>query len=141
MSTAQEILLKNHGLRVTEQRKEILNAFSKVNQPLPYSDLKNLLPKAFDRITIYRTLKSFEEQGLVHTINDDAGTVFYALCRHDHDHEHDHSRGEHAHFKCSKCQRIECIDHIDGIDTKLPNGYTTESISVLVRGVCSRCKS
>ena len=43
-----------------------------------------MLEKAFpraDRITIYRTLKTFEEKGIVHGIEEGTTEVKYALCQ------------------------------------------------------------
>ncbi|MEY3321815.1 MAG: hypothetical protein RLZZ417_1398, partial [Bacteroidota bacterium] len=58
-------LLKKHDLRLTQVRKEVLSVFLIKEQALSQSDIENDLGKT-DRITLYRTLRSFEDNGLIH---------------------------------------------------------------------------
>ena len=46
------------------------------------SDIENAFEKA-DRTTLYRTIKTFEEKGYVHQIDDGTGITKYALCEKD----------------------------------------------------------
>ena len=70
MSNANSIL-KEHNLKSTESRLTILAIFKKNMHALSYNDIESLLTVKLDRVTVYRTLKSFEENGLIHQIYDD----------------------------------------------------------------------
>jgi Fur family ferric uptake transcriptional regulator len=131
-------ILQDHQLRITNCRKEVLRTFIEKSSALSHSDLEEVLNDAFDRVTIYRTLKTFLDTDLIHKVLDDSGATKYALCAHEHgkDHSHDH---EHVHFKCEACGRTICIDEISLPKIKLPEGYVNKEVNLLVTGVCNKC--
>lgn len=131
-------ILKDHQLRITSCRKEVLRTFIEKKSALSHSDLEDILKEAFDRVTIYRTLKTFLETDLIHKVLDDSGATKYALCAHGHKgtHSHDH---EHVHFKCESCGRTICIDEVSLPKIKLPDGYVNKEVNLLVTGICSQC--
>lgn len=132
-----EHILKNHHLRITQVRLEILQYFQENNNALSHADLETLFDKKFDRVTIYRTLTSFLEKGLLHKIPDDSGTAKYGLCLHQGvTHTHD---DEHVHFKCRKCEKIECLHTIDIPKLVLPKKYKMETANLLIEGTCAVC--
>lgn len=131
-----EAVLKKHGLRLTQFRAQIWEIFNKNGFALSLQDLENQLG-TFDRITLYRTLKSFEEKGLIHKLADAGGGSKYALCegKCDEDHHHDH----HVHFHCEKCDKSFCIDEVSVPAVNVPEGYTMTSRDMMVKGVCKEC--
>lgn len=88
-----------------------------------------------DRVTIYRTLKTFDEKGLVHAIDDGSGVQKYALC---HDCSEDHN-DLHIHFNCSVCEETFCLPHSKIPDIVLPPGFQKEEVQLTVKGVCDQC--
>ncbi|WP_200859818.1 Fur family transcriptional regulator [Winogradskyella psychrotolerans] len=103
-------ILKDNNLRVTSCRRDVLSTFLNRKIALSHADLEDALKDNFDRVTIYRTLKTFLENDLVHKVLDDTGAAKYALCNHSSDvPHHDH---EHVHFKCEKCGNTSCLDEI-----------------------------
>lgn len=130
-------LLKEHNLRHTSGRATILQLFTENQKALTHADVESALPENFDRVTIYRTLKSFVEKGLIHKIADLDGVSKYALCNHNcSEHEHDHN---HVHFKCDKCGKTTCIDDVPIPQVSLPEGYSSSEMSLLVEGQCPEC--
>lgn len=130
-------LLKEHNLRHTSGRETILGVFAKNNAALSHSDIEIHLPENFDRVTIYRTLKSFVEKGLIHKIADTDGITKYALCNHEcSTKEHNH---DHIHFKCEKCGDTTCIDSVAIPEFALPKGYVPSEVNLLVQGNCPKC--
>lgn len=110
-----------------------------LNNPhaLSYADIEKEAGSAFDRVTVYRTLKSFLDKGIIHKILDDNGGLKYGLCSEycsEAQHKHDH-----VHFKCSKCGQTSCLDGVDIPEIELPNGYKPEEVNLLIQGVCSDC--
>jgi len=131
-------LLKGHKLRTTACRREILHLFIEGQHALTHADLEKAVSTDFDRVTVYRTLKSFEEHGLVHKVLDDSGSTKYALCTHDcnvGDHQHNH-----VHFKCTNCQQTVCLDGVQVPEVTLPSGYAQEVSDLLIQGVCPDCR-
>ena len=58
-------LLKNHHLRITDCRIDVLEKFYSTDHALSFKDLEDEL-KDYDRVTLYRTLNSFIDQGLLY---------------------------------------------------------------------------
>jgi Fur family transcriptional regulator, ferric uptake regulator len=134
MNTALSIL-KHHKLRITDCRLEIIREFLDKQVALAHSDLEESLNSQFDRVTIYRTLKTFLDQDLIHKVLDDSGATKYALCTHEET-NHNH---EHVHFKCTKCGETTCLDAIALPKISLPKGFKKEEMSLLVQGTCNKC--
>jgi Fur family transcriptional regulator, ferric uptake regulator len=130
-------ILQGHHLRVTDCRLEIISEFLDKNIALSHSDLEESLKENFDRVTIYRTLKTFLEKDLIHKVLDDGGATKYALCAHGES-EHDHSH-EHVHFKCEICGETTCLEDISLPQVRLPKGFEKKEMSLLVQGICDKC--
>lgn len=135
MSEKTAEILKNNKLRVTSCRRDVLKTFLQKQVALSHSDLEDDLKENYDRVTIYRTLKTFLDSDLIHKVLDDSGATKYALCLHDVQ-NHDH---EHVHFKCVKCGQTNCIDEVSLPVIKLPDGYISQEMNLLVQGVCKNC--
>jgi Fur family transcriptional regulator, ferric uptake regulator len=132
-------LLKDYDLRHTECREEILDIFMSKSHALAHGDVESQLPARFDRVTVYRTLKTFVEKGLIHKVLDDEGGTKYALCKdncHGHDHQHHH---DHVHFKCNDCGLTTCLENVSIPTLILPEGYKRLETNLLVQGVCNKC--
>ncbi len=130
-------ILKDFNLRHTDTRESILNAFLIKPLALSHADIEQILVNGFDRVTIYRTLKTFTDKGILHKILDDEGGVKYALCDHNCTTEKHHH--DHVHFKCNECNQTTCLDHTHIPDLKMPEGYKKSEINMLVLGVCPNC--
>jgi len=135
---AQELesLLKKHGLRRTDIRLQILGAFRHQEKAYSQQDLQNAVGE-IDRVTLYRTLRSFEEKGLIHRAIDGTDQAKYALCQDDctvHEHQDDH-----AHFHCTSCGKTICIDDIQVPPISLPRDYQLQESQLVLRGLCDSC--
>ena len=110
MSTTEEHL-KEHDLRVTQVRKKLYDYFKEVNSAVSHSELELIFSNDFDRVTIYRTLNSFMDKGILHKIPNDSGSAKYALCKEDC--STGHHIDNHVHFKCGKCERLICLHDLE----------------------------
>lgn len=138
MNQASNRLLKTFRLRSTPTRQEILRLFLKKEHALSHSDIESEIPDDIDRVTVYRTLKTFFDRGLIHKVLDDGGSLKYALCTEtctDTEHRHDH-----VHFKCTKCGQTNCL-HVDIPAIKLPKGYVPREVNLLIQGICESCSA
>ena len=128
-------LLKSHHLRVTECRIETLRFLQESDGAVSSRTLEEQFP-TYDRVTLYRTIQSFEEKGLIHSIPDSSGVARYAYCKDQcSPGHHQHS---HIHFKCKNCGTIECINSTLVQTVNIP-GYSIEGIETIATGVCSKC--
>src|SRR5215210_5463635 len=91
-------ILKRSQLSVTESRRKILELFQYNNGALAHADIEKKTGEHFDRVTIYRTLQTFVEKGIIHTIPTADNSVLYALCKDSCTAGHHHVN--HVHFIC-----------------------------------------
>ena len=131
-------VLKNNKLSVTESRKRILGLFFINKGALSHGDIEKKEGDRFDRVTIYRTLQTFVDKGVIHAIPTSDNSILYALCKDDcrEGHHHDH----HVHFICTRCNKTFCLDDVVTPRVKLPQGYEASQVEVVVEGVCKDCR-
>ncbi|MBL7738359.1 MAG: transcriptional repressor [Chitinophagaceae bacterium] len=137
MSEAIKEILKKNSLSVTGSREKILSLFLKQKGALAHGDIEKRAGERFDRVTVYRTLQTFVEKGIIHAIPTADNSIRYALCKDDCSggHHHDH----HIHFQCTRCGNTYCLDDVVTPDIKLPKGYLSSHIEVVVEGTCKTC--
>jgi Fur family ferric uptake transcriptional regulator len=129
-------ILSDYELKATPCRNEVLTLFLNKPQALGQSDIEKEVDTSHDRVTVYRTLKTFLDKGLIHKVLDDAGITKYALCNECAENAHNH---EHVHFKCEICGQTSCLDKIAIPAVSLPKGYKIIEKNLLIQGVCSKC--
>jgi Fur family ferric uptake transcriptional regulator len=138
MDTEVLSILKKNQLSVTEGRKKILELFYKSDGALAHADIEKNTEAAFDRVTVYRTLQTFVDKGIIHHIPTTDNSILYALCKDDCEegHHHDH----HVHFICDNCHKTICLEDVTVPDVKLPKGFKPKHAEMVVTGVCDDCR-
>ena len=134
VNTRLNEILKRKHLSVTDSRKKILSLFLNSNDALAHGDIEIKAGEKFDRVTVYRTLQTFVEKGIVHTIPTADNSIRYALCK---DCEEGHHHDDHVHFVCTRCQKTICLDDIISPNIQLPEGYVANNVQVVINGVCA----
>lgn len=137
MIIATEEILKKNQLSITESRKKILELFYKSKGALAHADIEKQTGTNFDRVTVYRTLLTFVEKGIIHTIPTTDNSVLYALCKNDCTEGHHHDN--HVHFICDLCNTTYCLDNVNVPKLNLPKGFKDEQVNMIVSGVCASC--
>jgi Fur family ferric uptake transcriptional regulator len=131
-------ILEQKAVRITAMRQLLLEFFVEENKAFGLGELEKAFPKS-DRITMYRTLKTFEENGILHSIKGEGDEAKYALCN-----EHCspvHHIDQHPHFQCQKCKQVTCIDSLLIPAMELPNEYIQEEVSMMIKGICPDCQT
>lgn len=132
-------ILKKNGLSITAGRKKILDLFLDSNGALAHADIEKNTAVSFDRVTVYRTLQTFTDNGIIHQIPTTDNTILYALCKDNCEAGHHHD--EHVHFICVDCDKTICMDEVIVPSVKLPKGFTPVQSAMIVKGVCIECKN
>lgn len=131
-----EARLLEGGVRPTAMRLLISKFMLQQDTAVALTDIENAFAKV-ERTTIYRTIKTFEEKGIVHQIDDGTGIQKYALC--EKGCKCDIVRDLHLHFHCSNCNQTVCLTNYKLPHINLPQGYSAEDISLVVTGICKKC--
>src|SRR5687768_4931602 len=131
-------ILRNNNLSVTESRKKIIQLFLEQPGALAHGDIERKAGEKFDRVTVYRTLQTFVDKGIIHAIPTADNSIRYALCKDEcaEGHHQDH----HIHFVCDNCGNTYCLDDVVTPEINLPKGYIARHSEVVVNGICKDCK-
>ena len=133
-----EYTLKDKQIRPTAMRLLVLETLQKQKAAVSLLDLEAAFERA-DRITLFRTLKTFEEKGLIHRIEDGSGSAKFALCADACKEGHHHDL--HVHFFCNRCQETYCLPKSKIPDISLPHSFKPEEVQLLVKGICGSCSA
>jgi len=129
-------MLEGNGVRPTAMRILIYRYMAQKDVALALTDIEKAFAKA-ERTTLYRTIKTFEEKGIVHHIEDGTGVPKYALCEPGCNCELDQDL--HLHFHCTNCDETVCLTEHKIPHINLPLGYIAENANLVVTGICEKC--
>ena len=129
-------LLKQSGLRRTTARELILQFLEDAGHPLSHQGILQHFKgmESLDRVTVYRTLETLLEAGLLHRIQGMDGA--WRFCRHKSEGK---CGGNHIHFLCFKCDRMSCLPEQPLPWVSAPAGAVIHSKQLLVHGICAKC--
>lgn len=128
----QKLLQKNTN--PTSMRILVYDFLEQQQTAMSLSEIESHFYKA-DRVTIYRTLKTFEEKGIVHSIQENT-TTKYILC-HDECDEQTH-KDRHLHFYCKICKQTTCKEDFV-IPQNETRDYRIDEIKLFGKGICENC--
>src|SRR6266513_1497869 len=138
MAHKTDDILRNNHLSITDSRKKILSLFLRRQGALAHRDIGEKAGEKFDRVTVYRTLQTFSEKGIIHTIPTTDNSIRYALCKEECSEGHHHDN--HVHFICQECGQTLCLDEIQIPGIKLPKNFSINSTELVVKGICGDCR-
>ncbi len=134
-TTAFEEACRRHGLKMTAQRIEVFRAVMTAPDHPSVEQIHSVVRRRLPSIsldTVYRTVDTFEEIGLVTRLTGADGRFRF-----------DSNLEQHQHLVCVRCQRIEDI-HWSGLETLAPprpTGWSRVAVGhVELRGLCSSCR-
>lgn len=131
-------ILKRNQLSVTAGRMRILELFLNSPGALSHADIEKNTGAVFDRVTVYRTLQTFVDKGIIHHIPTTDNSILYALCKDNCEAGHHHDN--HVHFVCNNCSNTICLDEVTVPQVKLPKGFRPNHTEMVVKGICGDCR-
>lgn len=133
--SAIEAALRGAGLNVTPQRYAVMEHLHKKQGHLTAeqirADLNRRFPRA-SRATVYNTLNTLRDAGLVRELYLGDGVARY-----------DPIRDPHHHFICTRCGGLQDLPFAAFGELPrqpLPPGYRIEQWEVVLRGLCPACR-
>lgn len=131
-------LLRSSKLRSTPSRLAVLEYLSNQTHPISHAEISDaLVPLGYDKSTLYRVLVELAETGILSRI--DAGDHSW---RFEIRGKGSHSPGEHPHFVCDDCGRVECLteEEVNFSKTKKPrSGKSRQIREIFLKGTCEDC--
>jgi len=129
--------LLSKKIKPTPMRQLVLKVLLNENTALSLSEIEQKFDKV-DKSTIYRTLQTFQEHYLVHSIEDGSGSLRYALCEDNCTCEPHHL---HFHFLCIRCNKTFCLTEFPVHIPKLSKDYNILSANFVIKGICPHCNN
>ena len=129
-----EEILKQHEKRATEKRVALLKILMDSSKAFTLSGIEKQLTIPIDRVTIYRTLHSYEMMGLVTKMVDHKGTCIYMYNHEAHSNSH-----VHPHLRCKVCEKVVCLPCLPSEYTNKLVKHEIEEMYFLMEGICSKC--
>lgn len=126
-------ILHAHNLKRTSCREGILAVIMKSDRALSENEIRERLQGNYDRTTFYRSFNTLEENHILHKIVVDSQVVKYAFVN--------PSMDLHAHFYCTECRTVRCLEAVTFRKPALPDGYSGYGTEVLIKGRCSSCNN
>jgi Fur family ferric uptake transcriptional regulator len=130
--------MREFGLRCTAARLAVLGELQRSTSPLSHAEVaRALAPLELDRATVYRNLMELSESGLVSRLELGDHVWRFELRKNDQGDQTDH-----AHFLCTECGEVSCLDDVEVRVTRgrrrkqTAVGNVTE---ILLKGRCARC--
>lgn len=132
-------ILQNAGIRPSVQRLAIYGCLCMMKNHPTADMVHQALEKSYptlSRTTCYNTLKLFEKQKIIQSVQIEDEAVRY-----------DADTTEHFHFKCTGCQNVFDIQLADGtvyedtIHRNIPDGFSPAKIQTNIWGLCPNCKN
>ena len=128
-------MLKKAGLRKTLPRVEILKVLINAKEPVTQQQISQVLSDySPNKVTVYRTLECFLENGIVHKAFVKDRTAYFEL-------GHNCSEKQcHPHFTCKNCHRTHCLTNVKMPMAKIEEaGFSIEHQKVELDGLCPKC--
>lgn len=132
--------LSDKGIRLTKQRRILIELIESTDQHLHPSDLLYQAREKgvkLDRTTVYRTLTMLKELGLVEELD------LLHLNGHEHYYEVRHDRG-HIHIGCISCGKIlefhtDCLPELCA-EIQQKTGFIIKTVRTEVAAICPDCQ-
>ena len=128
---ARKLLEETSG-RITKPRLEVLTTLCSNKRAISHADLQKILPK-HDRVSLYRVLHWLIDEKLIESVAGEDGVRRFIA--------HDPNEEPHPHFHCRSCGLTTCFHAITINQTNTEPDYDIERVSVVVSGLCPKCKT
>lgn len=131
-----EVVLKEKGYKLTEQRHLIIEVFNENPGHYTAQEVFDLVREKFKGInfsTIYRNLELLSTVGIINKLNFESGISHYELC----------GLAHHHHIICKKCGETKEIDICPyanlGEEQLKAIGFNATDHKFEIYGYCSKC--
>lgn len=128
-------ILKQNGLKTTQNRKDILVVLLQSKKAFSLLDLENLLGKKHDRSSIFRSLQVFVENRILEKFTNSNGVSVYTIETDKND------INNHSHFKCNDCETIISLPKLPETYLAILGNNKIEITNLLLEGSCEQCQN
>lgn len=123
------------GIKATRQRRAIIEILQLAEEPLSADEIYTRIPRDVEvnYSTVYRTLSTLADRGVLIKVGEAGGKIFYLLRNHTHNH----------HLVCTGCQKLIEISEcpIEGLSRQIAQntGFVITGHHLELTGICPEC--
>ena len=124
-------LLNEKSLKTTPQRMAMLDILEKRGHA-DVEDIYGEIKKEFVSIslaTVYKNINTMMDAGIIQEIKIPHKKSKYEITKH-----------KHSHFICEKCGELYDIDIPKKLEIDLPQGFEPKESTLMISGICPKCK-
>ena len=131
-------VLAKHSISRTKFRTDLLNLFYTSKVSLSIKDIMTYFNNSINKVTVYRSLESFEKKGLIHQVPGHNNLKRYSLCSIEECAENIHNHN-HGHFICNACNKTFCLEEMRAPEITCIKGFYVEEVKLVAEGYCQDC--
>lgn len=129
-------IMEEAGVKPTSIRILVYKTISTLNNTFNLNDIETLLPSV-DKSSIFRVLRTFHKNNLIHSIDDGSGSQKYCFC---HKYGSCKTEDRHCHFYCETCKKTYCFENDLIPSIVIPNNFKVKEINYIIKGICPECR-
>jgi Fur family ferric uptake transcriptional regulator len=122
-------------VRMTAQRKAILDAFDHAQRPLAPGEIHTMAERDVPQLglsTVYRTVRMLADAGMLAAVEIPGEPPRYEL--------NAVAAHHHHHFHCRTCDRVFDVDACPpGLEQLVPKGFVMTDHTIVLHGRCAEC--
>lgn len=126
-------ILKENGLKITQNRLDVLAVFLCSEKAFTLLDLEKIYHLKHDRSSIFRSLQTYYIKGIIEKFCNANGTSIYTLKQHKPD-----CNGS-SHFKCNDCETVVSLPDLPTEYLKILGKSKMETMNLLIEGSYENC--
>jgi Fur family ferric uptake transcriptional regulator len=127
-------ILKENGLKITQNRLDILSLFLGSEKAFSLLNLEKILHLSQHRSSIFRNLQIYSEKGILEKFCNASGAAVYVL------NSHKPSCNGQSHFKCKDCDTVVSLPGLPAEYLEILGNNIMETMSLLIEGTCEKCQ-
>ncbi len=125
-------LLNAHQMAKTPCRVEMLETLMGSESALTEFEIRQKMAYDYDRATVFRNLRAFLKEGLIHAVALEGGELRYQIS--------ETTSSSHVHFHCKSCSSVYCLKDEGLRDIQLPVGFIADDYDLVIKGYCKSCE-
>jgi Fur family ferric uptake transcriptional regulator len=135
MTQKASAILKENGLKITQNRLDVLTIFLGSQKAFTLLDLEKIVHCQHDRSSIFRSLQTYCEKGILEKFCNASGTAVYTLNL-----NNPNCNGK-SHFKCKDCETVVSLPNLPEEYLQVLGKNKIETMNLLIEGTCENCQN
>lgn len=127
-------ILKENGLKITQNRLDVLSVFLDSEKAFTLLNLEKILDSRHHRSSIFRNLQTYYKKGILEKFCNASGATVYVR------NLHKSFCNSQSHFKCMDCDIVVSLPSLPAEYLEILGNNKIETMNLLIEGTCEKCQ-